>query len=101
MPRSRLGELANTVQETVALSVGVRRTPRQGSAADKLFSLTSASLALLIVVILFALAVVLIVEAMPSIRRFGLAFLVGTDWDPVNDQYGALPFIYGTVVSSL
>jgi phosphate transport system permease protein len=96
-----LSELANTVQETVALNVGARHKPRQGVAADKLFSLATASLALLIVAILFALAVVLLVEAMPSIRRFGLAFLVGTDWDPVNDQYGALPFIYGTVVSSL
>jgi phosphate transport system permease protein len=36
-----------------------------------------------------------------SIRTFGLHFLVSTDWDPSNDVYGALPFIYGTLVSSL
>jgi phosphate transport system permease protein len=35
-----------------------------------------------------------------SIKTFGFHFLVGTDWDPVNDSYGALPFIYGTLVSS-
>ena len=36
-----------------------------------------------------------------SIQKFGLHFLVSSDWDPGNDVYGALPFIYGTLVSSL
>jgi len=36
-----------------------------------------------------------------SIKTFGWHFLVSTDWDPVNDLYGALPFIFGTLVSSL
>jgi phosphate transport system permease protein len=36
-----------------------------------------------------------------SIQTFGWHFLVSTDWDPVNDSYGALPFIFGTLVSSL
>jgi len=35
-----------------------------------------------------------------SIRTFGFGFLTGTDWDPVADHYGALPYIYGTVVTS-
>ncbi len=35
---------------------------------------------------------------MPSIRHFGLAFLGSSDWAPTIDQYGALPFIYGTAV---
>jgi phosphate transport system permease protein len=33
-------------------------------------------------------------------HKFGLAFLVTRVWDPINDQFGALPFIYGTVVTS-
>ena len=36
-----------------------------------------------------------------SLHKFGWRFLVTSDWDPVNDIYGALPMIYGTVVSSL
>ena len=36
-----------------------------------------------------------------SVQKFGLHFLVSSEWDPVNDVYGALPFIYGTLVSSL
>ena len=36
-----------------------------------------------------------------AIRTFGPGFLVHSQWDPVNDNYGALPFIFGTLVSSL
>jgi phosphate transport system permease protein len=36
-----------------------------------------------------------------SIHAFGLKFFVSQNWDPVNDQFGALPFVYGTLVSSL
>ncbi|MCL4557475.1 MAG: phosphate ABC transporter permease subunit PstC [Deltaproteobacteria bacterium] len=36
-----------------------------------------------------------------SIGRFGLKFLVTTTWDPVNEVFGALPFIFGTIVSSV
>ncbi len=36
-----------------------------------------------------------------ALQKFGWHFLVSSDWDPVNDVYGALPFIYGTLVSSL
>jgi phosphate transport system permease protein len=35
-----------------------------------------------------------------SIQKFGFHFLASSDWDPVNDEYGALPFIFGTLVSS-
>jgi phosphate transport system permease protein len=36
-----------------------------------------------------------------SIAQFGFHFFVGTTWDPVSGDFGALPFIYGTLVSSL
>jgi len=35
-----------------------------------------------------------------SIRTFGLGFLTSTAWDPVTEKFGALPYIYGTLVSS-
>ena len=41
------------------------------------------------------------VEADPAIHRYGLSFLTTSAWDPVNDQYGALTAIYGTMVSSV
>jgi phosphate transport system permease protein len=39
--------------------------------------------------------------AWPSIRHFGLGFVTGQTWDPVKKTFGALPFIYGTALSSL
>lgn len=36
-----------------------------------------------------------------SLTKFSWHFLTGTTWDPVNDEYGALPFIFGTFVSSV
>ena len=35
-----------------------------------------------------------------ALHQFGWRFLVSSDWDPVNGVFGALPFIFGTVVSS-
>jgi phosphate transport system permease protein len=39
--------------------------------------------------------------ARPALKAFGFHFLVSSDWDPVNDVFGALPYIFGTIVSSL
>ena len=36
----------------------------------------------------------------PSRAKFGFHFLTGRTWDPVAEQFGALPFIYGTVLTS-
>ncbi|HEU5068792.1 MAG TPA: phosphate ABC transporter permease subunit PstC [Verrucomicrobiae bacterium] len=36
-----------------------------------------------------------------ALKKFGWRFLVSSDWDPVSEQFGALPFIFGTLVSSL
>jgi len=36
-----------------------------------------------------------------SWHAFGWRFFFRSEWDPVNDQYGAFPFVYGTIVSSL
>lgn len=44
---------------------------------------------------------VLVKNSQLSIHAFGMKFFKGTAWDPVSGDFGALPFIYGTVVSSL
>lgn len=43
----------------------------------------------------------MIANSMPTISRFGLRFLTGREWQPASDIFGALPFIYGTIVSSV
>src|SRR6266404_6557365 len=58
----------------------------------------------------FALALVLIVlaigfelsrQSMESIQKFGLNFWRTSTWDPVAGEFGALPFIWGTLYSSI
>jgi len=66
---------------------------------DRIFNAATFVLALTILALLFGLALALIISSFPAIRTFGLHFLISTNWDPVNEQYGALPFIYGTFVS--
>ncbi|MPZ49751.1 MAG: phosphate ABC transporter permease subunit PstC [Dehalococcoidia bacterium] len=39
--------------------------------------------------------------ARPSFAKFGFGFLTGTTWDPVKEVFGALPLVYGTIVSSI
>jgi phosphate transport system permease protein len=43
----------------------------------------------------------LVIRSQLSWHAFGWKFFVGSDWNPVEEQFGALPFIYGTIVSSL
>ncbi len=57
-------------------------------------------LAFFVVFIVVGIFLQLTVTAWPSIVRYGAGFLGGTTWDPVFHVYGALPFIFGTVVSA-
>ncbi|WP_019508488.1 phosphate ABC transporter permease subunit PstC [Pleurocapsa sp. PCC 7319] len=59
-------------------------------------------------ILAFAIAGVLVwitiqvaIKAMPAVQQFGLDFLTTSSWNPVNNQYGVWPAIYGTLVSSL
>lgn len=68
---------------------------------DFLFRGVASLFAMAIVLVLAAMAIEMWTAARPSIEHSGWRFIVGRDWDPVRDSFGALPFIYGTVVSSL
>ncbi|HWS15940.1 MAG TPA: phosphate ABC transporter permease subunit PstC [Candidatus Methylomirabilis sp.] len=71
-----------------------------GNVKDLLFERTTGVFALLVLSLAVLLFAVLLRESIPALRKFGAAFLVTGTWDPVLDQFGALPFIYGTLVSS-
>ncbi|MDB5124322.1 MAG: pstC 1 [Mucilaginibacter sp.] len=55
--------------------------------------------AILLVLVIGILAT-LIVQSMPSIKSLGIKFLWGKIWDPVNNIYGAYPFLIGTILTS-
>lgn len=67
---------------------------------DKGFIWLTQIFALAVAIVLIWIATEVAIEASPAISRFGANFFVSTAWNPVNEQYGALPMIYGTVVSS-
>jgi phosphate transport system permease protein len=68
---------------------------------DLSFHWLSLLASLTIVALIFLVGWKLYLGARLSIGQFGLHFLVSTTWDPVTDTYGAWPFIFGTLVSSL
>ena len=53
-----------------------------------------------VLVITLLIVYVLIVKAQLAIHKFGFGFFSGTNWDPVAEQFGAWPFVYGTLVTS-
>ena len=55
----------------------------------------------LVLVLAAGLVAALTGESWAAMRTFGLRFLMTSHWDPVAGEFGALPFIYGTLVSSL
>jgi phosphate transport system permease protein len=67
--------------------------------ADR-FRIVTAGAGLLAPLALLLILVVLLQQAWPSIIRFGPGFLVTQVWDQVRLNFGALPYIYGTVVSA-
>ena len=68
---------------------------------DPLFSLLAHAAAWLTLALLAGIIVSLIIGAAPALEAYGLSFLWSTDWDPVQDKYGGLVMIYGTLMTSL
>ena len=73
----------------------------RGNVADQIFGVLLKGFGLLLPA-LFAFIVLRIGrEAWLALENFGWGFLVGSEWNPVLEEFGALPFVYGTIVSSL
>jgi phosphate transport system permease protein len=87
--------------ETEPSSAGIPIPSRRRWSGDRLFVALTASFGALVLLIPGAMFLALGKTALPAFERFGWRFVVSSIWDPVNGQFGALPFIWGTVVSSL
>lgn len=72
-----------------------------GRLGDRVFKWLTLLMALSIFVLITLIGLELYNGSKLSMHQFGWHFLASSDWDPVNDVYGALPFIFGTVVSSV
>ena len=69
--------------------------------ADRLFGTLARGAALLTLALLLGILGSLLVGAWPAIEKYGLGFLTSSVWDPVQNEYGGLVMIYGTLATSL
>jgi phosphate transport system permease protein len=72
-----------------------------GETGDRVFQSAITACGLAVLGVLGLIVYELMLRSGLSWHAFGLKFFATSDWDPVNEQFGALPFVYGTLVSSL
>ena len=68
--------------------------------ADSLFAALTQGAAWLTLALMAGIIGSLLLGAAPAIKQFGLGFLWSSDWDPVQEKFGGLVMIYGTLMSS-
>ncbi len=74
---------------------------RSGPLADRLFGLAAKGAAIFTLGLLLAILTSLTISAWPAIAKYGLGFLTSTAWDPVQEEFGGLVMIYGTLATSI
>jgi phosphate transport system permease protein len=68
---------------------------------DLLFHAVTFGFAALVLLILAGIIASLVIGAWPALEHFGPGFITRVEWDPVNDEYGALIAIAGTLITSI
>jgi phosphate transport system permease protein len=86
--------LATSTDSTAQLPLA--RTPRTIDRYRTITAFVSWAAPAALILIVFTL----LQQAAPALSRYGPAFLIRTNWNPVTLDFGALPFIYGTVATS-
>ena len=67
---------------------------------DSLFKNILGLSAVIFVLLLIGVFLTLLIQSLPSIEVFGINFYTNSVWDPVANQFGSLPFLVGTVITS-
>jgi phosphate transport system permease protein len=74
---------------------------RVRSSDDRSFRIVTGAFAALVLLVVLGIAFELTRQSMLSITKFRMSFWTGTTWNPVSGEFGALPFIWGTLYSSI
>jgi phosphate transport system permease protein len=104
-----------TLQQAVSLSADASRGPEPGGSAsgairrgsssgvlgDAIFAGACRAAGVFVLLLLGAIILQLFLGGLDAFRAFGLGFVTGTDWDPVQEVFGAGVSIYGTVVTAV
>src|ERR1043165_3913553 len=72
-----------------------------GNTGDTIFRAVLFFSALRLLLIVMAMIVAMAANSKLSLRQFGFGFLTSSAWNPIQGEFGALPFIYGTLMSSI
>ncbi|MBC7858931.1 MAG: phosphate ABC transporter permease subunit PstC [Burkholderiaceae bacterium] len=84
-----------------ASHAALHSTMRKQRVQDFIFHKVTMLFALSVLLVLAGIIVSLMIGAWPAFKEFGPAFITTVEWDPVNDQYGALIAIVGTLATSV
>lgn len=79
---------------------GIPPRSKQEKSLDQSFVNLTRLLALAVAALLIVIALIVGADALPAMQDYGLDFIWTSAWDPVDQAYGALPMIYGTLMTS-
>ena len=82
-------------------AAALRNTMRKQRLQDFFFHKITLLFAASVLVVLVGIIVSLAIGAAPAFKPYGAGFITRVDWDPVNDQYGAMIAIWGTLATSI
>ncbi len=100
MERAGAGDLGALASQGSATAERGRVLKRL-ALVDVMFRRATFSCALLVLILLGGVILSLIQGSLPAIQAFGLGFITSQSWNPVTEQFGGGPAIYGTLVTSL
>ncbi len=91
------------VEQTVAHRAPMDRAVSLARIAllDRVFHQVTRAAAVVVLIILGGVIVSLVHGSLPAMKAFGFGFLTSQAWNPVTENFGALPAVYGTVITSL
>jgi phosphate transport system permease protein len=92
---------STTIRDSQAMQMPEQQPVRRaGTIGDLVFAMATRTAAAITLLLLVGILVSLFIGAWPSIREFGLKFLWTAEWDPVQEKFGGLVMIYGTLATS-
>jgi phosphate transport system permease protein len=94
------GTLSSTEKARAMTTPPPAKRARSGPLADRIFGYVAKGAALFTLGLLLAILTSLAISAWPAITKYGLGFLSSSAWDPVQEDFGGLVMIYGTLATS-
>jgi phosphate transport system permease protein len=94
-------DASQAAQQEEARNVALRNTMRTQRIQDFFFHKITLLFAASVLLVLVGIIISLAIGAAPAFREFGLGFITTNEWDPINDKFGALIAITGTLVTSI